>query len=275
MNTRSSRATPVPAVSEPAAVPAALTPGAFGLYDCKISHARRSVVSHKFSNTSPMWVLDVDRVPVLPRFLRFIGNFSSRDHWGDPQKSLRDNLQEFLAGHGIGKPSRILMLTGARSFGHCFNPLSVYWCYDMAGRRTQIVAEVHNTYSGRHAYLLAADESGRAEVTKDFYVSPFFTADGSYRMRISEPGEHLDVVIALQQDGVVPFTAALHGQRREATRWTLFSRPLAQLRVSALIRLHGILLWKKGVKVQPRTGTAEIDRTVAGNVKGGSCPISQ
>lgn len=270
MNTPALGMTPGPAANDPAVVTAALRPGAFGLYDCKITHARRTAISHKFSNTSPMWVLDVDSVPVLPRLLRFVGNFSSRDHWGDPRQTLRKNLEEFLATHGIGKPARILMLTGARSFGHCFNPLSVYWCYDVAGRRTQIVAEVHNTYSGRHAYLLAADESGRAEVIKDFYVSPFFTADGSYRMRISEPGEHLDVVIALQQDGVVPFTAALHGQRREATRWTLFSRPLAQLRVTALIRLHGIMLWRKGVKVQPRTGTAEIDRAVAGNVRGDS-----
>ena len=48
------------------------------------------------------------------------------------------------------------MLANARIFGHVFDPLSVFWCYDGRGRLACVVAEVHNTYGERHAYLAAS-----------------------------------------------------------------------------------------------------------------------
>ena len=44
------------------------------------------------------------------------------------------------------------------TFGHCFNPVSFYYCFDAAGERVEaVVAEVTNTPWGeRHAYVLAA-----------------------------------------------------------------------------------------------------------------------
>ena len=54
-----------------------------------------------------------------------------------------------------------------------------------------VIAEVHNTYGERHCYLLHPDEAGRARTEKGFFVSPFNEVDGSYRMSLPEPGEHL------------------------------------------------------------------------------------
>ena len=67
----------------------------------------------------------------------------------------------------------------ARS-GHVFNPLSVFWCYDGQSRLSAVVAEVHNTYGERHAYLLRPDAAGIAHVDKAFHVSPFFDESGRY-----------------------------------------------------------------------------------------------
>jgi DUF1365 family protein len=50
------------------------------------------------------------------------------------------------------------MLTQARVLGYVFNPLTVYWCH----RPECVVAEVHNTYGQRYAYLLHPDTRGRA-----------------------------------------------------------------------------------------------------------------
>ena len=146
----------------------------------------------------------------------------------------------------------------------------MYWCHDAAGALSAVVAEVHNTYQGRHAYLLDLDDAGRDEVDKNFYVSPFFAAEGRYRMRISPPGERLDVVIALELAGAVPFTASLHGAGRAAGRWSLLTTPAAQLRVAALIRWEGVRLWRRRVPVQPRAGSPEIDAAVAGNLRTGA-----
>lgn len=239
---------------------------ALARYDCRISHTRRTPLEHRFTYGSPMWLVDVDRVPTLPRGLRFVNRFDVGDHWSCGTRDLRAGLDTFLASQGEPPPPRALLLTGARSFGHCFNPLSVWWCFDADGRPTRIVAEVHNTYGGRHAYLLDPDDTGRDVVDKTFYVSPFFAADGRYRMRISPPDREVRITIALELGGRVPFIASLHGTRHAVGRWGLLRRPLAQLRVAALIRFEGIRLWRRRLTVRPRTGSPAVEQAAAGNL---------
>ena len=77
--------------------------------------------------------------------------------------------------------------SGAGRASYVFNPLSTHWCYRADGSLACIVAEVHNTYGQRHAYVLRPDEAGRAQADKEFYVSPFFEVDGRYLMRFSAP----------------------------------------------------------------------------------------
>ena len=77
------------------------------------------------------------------------------------------------------------MLASARVLGHVFDPLSVFWCYGSDGVLACVVAEVHNTYGERHAYLLRPDEAGTAVTDKGFYVSPFFDVTGSYELRFT------------------------------------------------------------------------------------------
>ncbi len=80
------------------------------------------------------------------------------------------------------------MLSNARSLGYVFNPLSLFWCHDPDGSLRCVIAEVHNTYGGKHCYLITPDDAGRAETEKRFYVSPFYPVDGFYRMSVAEPG---------------------------------------------------------------------------------------
>jgi hypothetical protein len=120
-----------------------------------------------------------------------------------------------------------------------------------------VVAEAHNTYGGRHRYLLHPDERGDAEVAKDFYVSPFLAVAGEYRMHVPVPGERLSVAITLRQDGRTAFTAALRGTRRPAGPRQLarlvLRHPLITQRTSDLIRRHGIALWLRRLPVAPRS----------------------
>ena len=76
-------------------------------------------------------------------------------------------MDTFLAEHGIDLAGgRVLMAANARAFGYCFNPISVFWCFDRDGATGGVIVEVHNTYGGRHAYLVHPDERGRARVDK-------------------------------------------------------------------------------------------------------------
>lgn len=230
------------------------------LYDVRIRHVRRQLLDRSFTHRSSQWLVDLEDLPVLPPLLRPFARFRSQDHLGEAGKSLYRNVSDLLAEHDLSAGGRILMLANARAGGHVFNPLTVYWCHRPDDTLAAVVAEVHNTYQGRHAYVLTTDEAGRAEVDKEFYVSPFLTVDGRYRMSLPEPGEKLALAVALQQDGSTVFTATVTGPGRPATTGAVLRSvlrdPLPSLRVAALIRLHGILLWAKGLPLVPRTKRA-------------------
>lgn len=230
------------------------------IYTTMIDHVRTAPVRNRFRYKSYSWFVDLDDLPRLPSWARPLAVFDARDHIGDPRRSIRANLDAFLGEHDIDlHGGRITMLANARVLGHTFNPLSVFWCHDLEDRLVCVVAEVHNTYGERHAYLLETDDRGAARTRKEFYVSPFNDVDGEYRMRLPEPGEDLKLSIVLERDDAPPFVATVAGTRRRAgTRSLIRSAlavPMAPLRVVVQIRWQGIRLWARGLPIRPRPGT--------------------
>lgn len=223
------------------------------IYDVLITHSRRELIDRAFSHRAYMWLVDLDGLPRLPLWARPFAKFEARDHLGSPDRTIRQNLDEWLAERDIDLGGgQVLMLANARVLGYVFNPLSVYWCHDASGKLVCVVAEVHNTYGGRHCYLLRTDDKGRASVDKEFYVSPFLEVDGHYVMKLPKPGDQLSVTIALRQNGKTTFSATMKGTRSSGLRM-LFRRPLMPQRVSALIRRHGIALYLRRVPIIPRS----------------------
>ncbi|MGW4780179.1 DUF1365 domain-containing protein [Streptomyces filamentosus] len=229
------------------------------LYETEIAHTRTGPVRYGLRHRTYMWLVDLDRLPVLPRPLRPLARFDPADHFDGDAPTLRAALDARLAAHGVtGADGRVLMLAHARVLGHVFNPLTLYWCHARDGRPVCVVAEVHNTYGGRHAYVLFPDRGGRAETPKDFYVSPFLDVAGTYRMRLPLPGELLDLTVQLRlPDGTRPLTATVRGTRRPAGPGALLRaavrHPWPTAAVSLGIRRHGIRLWLKGLRPRPRT----------------------
>jgi DUF1365 family protein len=233
-----------------------MTTGA-AIYRTAISHVRRTPLKNAFTYRSYSWFVDVDQLPRLPFLLRPLAVFRAADHLGDPDGSLRSNVERYLRTQGIEPDGgAIHMLASARVFGYVFNPLSIFWCYRTNGDLECVVAEVHNTYGERHCYLLKTDTAGRASVPKAFYVSPFNDVDGQYRMKLPAPGERLAVSIVLEREGHKPFVASMDGTRRPATLRNILAAaaavPAAPLLVSALIRVQGITLWARRLPVVAR-----------------------
>ncbi|MGW4160092.1 DUF1365 domain-containing protein [Streptomyces sp. NPDC004788] len=233
-------------------------PSVPALYATEIAHTRVGPVRHSLRHRTYLWLVDIDDLPVLPRPLRPLARFDPRDHFDGTAPSLRAGLEAYLAANGVrDADGRVLMLAHARVLGHVFNPLTLYWCHDRGGRRVCVVAEVHNTYGGRHCYLLRPDALGRAETAKEFYVSPFLDVEGTYRMRLPLPGERLDLTVQLRHtDGSRPLTATVRGIRGPARPGTLLAaalrHPWSTAAVSLGIRRHGIHLYLKGLRVRPR-----------------------
>jgi DUF1365 family protein len=199
----------------------------------------------------------------MPRWLRPFARFDARDHLeGQPGDSLRDRVDAVLGSHGLdGTGGTVTALLQARVLGYVFNPLSLYWCHDAVGTVRHVIAEVHNTYGGRHAYVVRGD--GRlATVAKAFYVSPFNDVSGRYLITAPLPAETLEVTITLLRDDQPPFVASLRGDRLPVSAarlvWLQVVAPLAPLRAALAIRRHGIALWLRKVPVVRRDEKASL-----------------
>lgn len=227
------------------------------LYEGHIRHRRFAVRNHEFRYRIAMAYIDLDELPTLlqgrltrrhPGLVRF----RRRDYLGDPRtpldQAVRDKVQQHL-GHTPQGPIRLL--THLRTFGHCFNPVSFYYCFAADGTTLEaIVAEVTNTPWGeRHAYVKPADQAG--EFGKALHVSPFMPMDQRYTWRAATPGDTLSVHIESHEHGDRAFDATLGLKRRPLTRRALARHPAATLRMLALIYGHAVALRLKGVPVQP------------------------
>lgn len=223
------------------------------LYVGYLTHVRRVPVRWVMRHRVALWLVDLDDLPVLPRWLRPFARFSAADHLGAPDRPIRSNVDDWLERRGIDLGGgRVLMLTTARVLGYAFNPLTVYWCNASTGVPVCVIAEVSNTYGERHRYLLPARRE--TEVSKDFRVSPFFAATGRYRMRLPVPGERLSLTISLLDDDATLLTAVLNGDHHPVTPRRVLALVLTGLlaphRVIALIRMHGIRLWLRGLPIR-------------------------
>jgi uncharacterized protein len=221
------------------------------LYDAEVVHFRNIKPAKAFRHKVAMWLVDLDELPRLPWWLRPFARFQARDHLGRPDRTIRANVEAWLATQGVHIDGKILMLANARVLGHVFNPISVFWCLDAENNTQCVIAEVHNTYGERHCYLLTTDTHGKARTDKEFYVSPFQRMGGTYRMRLPRPGERLSLTIKLAQHNDIPLVAALRGTSVPVTPKAVL-RAAFRLPASVLIRRHGVALWLRRVPIVRR-----------------------
>jgi DUF1365 family protein len=219
---------------------------ASALYDGTIRHRRHADRSNEFEHGIALAYVDLDELPALlggaltrcgPRLVRFRRD----DYLGDPAEPLGDAVRSLVAartGERPGGPVRLL--TQLRSFGHCFNPVSFYYCFDDAERLRTVVAEVTNTPWGeRHAYVL---DARRSEHDKAMRVSPFMGMDQRYTVSLAPPGPTLSVHIESREEDGKAFDATLNLRRRP------FRAQVGALRTLPLIYGHAVVLRAKGVR---------------------------
>ena len=229
-----------------------------------VSHARRTPVRHAFEHAHYQWLVDLDALPRPSWPARHLARFDARDHLdgGLLGGGIKGDLRRWLADRGItlDPDDQVLMLAHARVLGHVFDPLTVFWCLRADQSLRALVLEVHNTYGGRHAYLVEVDERGRAALDKEFYVSPFNDTSGRYAVAMRLSPDQVRVSVGLDRGGERVLTAVTTGRPVPATTPNLlraFGRHLFMPhRVSLLIRWHGIRLWLRGLRAEPRPSNA-------------------
>lgn len=187
---------------------------------------------------------------------RNLAQFRRSDYLGDPSMPLADAVRARVreaTGHTPAGPIRLL--AHLRYFGHCFNPVSFYYCYaDDGVTLDTIVAEITNTpWKERHSYVLpvaSALRNGAAlrwDFAKDFHVSPFLPMQRDYAWRFTAPDDalrvHMDVLSADHSE----FDATLVLERKPLTganlAHVLLRYPAMTLKVVAAIHWQALLLF--------------------------------
>jgi DUF1365 family protein len=227
---------------------------ASAIYEGTVRHRRFADRDNEFTTKISLAYVDLDELPFSHgRLVRF----ERSDYLGNPEEPLAKevrNLVQQRTGTRPGGPIRLL--TQLRSFGHCFNPVSFYYCFDDAGERVSaVVAEVTNTPWGeRHAYVIEKDGESRilkGDSDKRLHVSPFMGMDHEYDWRVADPGETLSVHIESLQGGRLAFDATLSLRRHALSRRALARCAGTTLRTVSLIYVHALRLKLKGARVHP------------------------
>lgn len=234
------------------------------IYEGAVRH-RRWEPEHEFRDRIALAYIDLDELPSLlggslVRSRPGLVRFRRADYLGDPSVPLERAVRDLVAVQSGRRPDGpIRLLTQLRSFGHCFNPVSFYYCLNQSGERIDaLVGEVTNTPWGeRHAYVIPG---GSGQFDKALHVSPFMAMDHRYALRASTPSRTLAVRIESFRAGARAFDATLVLRRRELTPATLgrmtMRYPLATLRVLARIYVRALQLRVAGASVHPHPNGA-------------------
>jgi uncharacterized protein len=251
------------------------------LYEGSVRHRRHGTPSDELHYRMFMVYLDLDELPacfdgrVLWSARRpAVAWFRRADHLGDARTPLADAVRELVSERTGTRPDGpIRLLTHLRYFGHCFNPVSFYYCYDAAGERVRaVVAHVTNTPWGEsHSYVLsgadATDHGSTALVggrsRKQLHVSPLMGMEHTYGWRASEPAQRLSVHIESHDDsGENVFDATLSLRRRELSGYELARAltryPFLTARILARIYGHALRLRIRGARYFPHPGTRPV-----------------
>lgn len=237
---------------------------ASAVYTGTVRHRRFADRANEFRLKIALAYVDLDELPHLPIAAREnkrarLVRFKREDYLGDPRRPLAEEVRDLVRKRTGDRPTGpIRLLTQLRSLGHCFNPVSFYYCFDADDTHVEaVVAEVTNTPWGeRHQYVIMRAPSRESRVIegedeKLLHVSPFMGMDQLYRWRVADPGETLSVHIESTARGDRAFDATLSLRRRPFTRRTTARLVASSLRTVALIYAHALKLKLKGARVHP------------------------
>jgi DUF1365 family protein len=206
--------------------------------------------------------LDIDRIPELMQQTPWTGynrfrwaSFHEGDHFGDARVPLRERLAKDAGEHGIALPDGpIFLLTHLRYLGYCFNPISLFYCYDREGNVDTVLAEVNSTFGETRNYWL---KSLRYRCAKTMHVSPFMEMGLDYEFALSKPGPGLVAhmtTIERAKEAEPLFDATLALEREPWTQRSLgralLRHPWMTAKVIGAIHWEALRLYLKQVPLQ-------------------------
>ncbi len=251
------------------------------LYVGEVIHQRFTPRRHRLRYRMFQMLFYLDELPSLAQRLKLFSHngfnafsFHDADHGDGADGSLRAYVDRILAKAGLViNGGRVALLCMPRLFGHVFNPISIYYCFDVDKKLVAMIYEVNNTFGQRHTYLIPVDNTiggmVKQSCVKGFYVSPFMDMDMNYEFKLTTPGGTIATVVNGSDPAGEPLIfAAFTGRRREFTDQALvavlLAYPFLTLGVVVAIHWEALKLFLKGVKLRDRPPPPSAALTVIG-----------
>jgi len=234
------------------------------IYSGKVIHKRFKPKKHYFKYKIFSILLDLNETKFINKNINFFSynkfnlmSFYDKDHGPRDGSSLIDWVKINLKSVGVNDSEiKIKILCYPRILGYVFNPLSIFFVYDLKSKLISVLYEVKNTFGEQHTYVFKVNENSeilKNNCEKKFYVSPFMDLDSEYYFKILNPDKSLSVIIDQRdKDGKLLF-ASQDGVRSNLNSKNLIfaylKHPLMTFKIISAIHFEALRLWLKGIKL--------------------------
>ena len=233
------------------------------IYNGQVIHKRFKPKVHYFKYKVFSLLIDLSELETLDRKVNFFSfnkfnliSFHEKDHGERNGSSLKLWVHRNLEKNNIlTKDIKIKILCYPRIFGFVFNPLSVFYIYNLKDQLISIMYEVKNTFGEQHTYIFKVTKDSNLiqnNCSKKFHVSPFIEMNCTYFFRLLKPGNKISVVIDQYDSEDKILYASQDGFRSDFnTKHLIISylkHPIMTFKIILAIHFEAFKLWGKGIR---------------------------
>ena len=233
------------------------------IYNGQVIHKRFKPKVHYFRYNVFSLLIDLSELENIDKEISFFSlnkfnliSFYEKDHGERDGSSLINWVNKNLEKNNIPiQDIKIKILCYPRILGFVFNPLSVFYVYNLQNKLISILYEVKNTFGEQHTYIfkITKDENlVQNKCAKKFHVSPFIEMDCNYFFRLLKPGDKISVIIDQYDKEDKILFASQDGIRTDFNSKELIKsylkHPLMTFKIIIAIHYEAFKLWIKGIK---------------------------
>ena len=233
------------------------------IYNGKVIHKRFKPKVHYFKYKVFSLLIDLSELEILDKKVNFFSynkfnliSFYEKDHGDRDGSSLTSWVKKNLEKYNIqAKDIKIKILCYPRIFGFVFNPLSVFYIYNLEDQLISILYEVKNTFGEQHTYIFKVTKDANLvqnNCSKKFHVSPFIEMNCNYFFRLLKPGNKISVIIDQYDNEDQILYASQDGTRSDFNTQHLIKsylkHPIMTFKIILAIHFEAFKLWAKGIK---------------------------